>query len=142
MFHIFVVAFLVVAIYCRFCLIKARKKLSTEDKAKLLDVSSRAWQYVILLGLFGATLLLGHLSTPITESIAIRGLFALLGVLALLAFLAFGIIFRVSNYKRLKALELDKSYLKTYTIYNTILYIDIFIFLIGTILFVKFHLIS
>ena len=55
-----------VLVLCRFRMMKARKSLTTEQKASLVDISSRAWQYLIFAAvIFGGLALMGYESENI-----------------------------------------------------------------------------
>ncbi|MCH9770013.1 MAG: hypothetical protein K0U12_03960, partial [Gammaproteobacteria bacterium] len=99
-FHITLIIFAIVAIFCRYQLIAARKKLTTEQKGILLDHASKGWQYAIMIALVIGMFILFNM----------QGF--LLGALCFLLLMIFVSYIRISLYLNLKKSDLPSNYLK------------------------------
>lgn len=102
------VIILAVFIVCAYGLNRERKKLNTEQKARLVDIQSSP-HYLFALGIiFGSILLIKYLPLPYTISFTLWLLFSVaISALALIAF-----------YRQLKKARFPKLYLKTVILYS------------------------
>ena len=121
--------FIVVLVICRVGMMKARKVLSQEEKAKLLDIQSFSWQYIVYIVVFFGGLALINYEASIATSFIAKGGYLLSVSILLVIAVILGIWLRILRYIKMKQAGLPQTYLKPIMIYSSILYIFLFGFI-------------
>lgn len=120
---IFLLMFIIITIGCRSYSIRAQKKLSIEDKAKLLDYGSSRKNFmpliVLFVGLFAIIFIVSNVGSYVAFITVALGVPILL--ISLIQYL----------YKNLKTLGLPEKYLRTMLMTNTIFYVAVISYLLS-----------
>ncbi|MCB1080390.1 MAG: hypothetical protein KDK69_01085 [Chlamydiia bacterium] len=108
-------------------ILRARKALGKEDKAKLMDIATRPWTYMIFFGI----IILGVLFVNYElKSKAHAILVFISSTILFIALIVLGIWSRVSTFRRLMKAELPKAYIRTVALWTTIAFVAAILFFI------------
>lgn len=122
---------LIIIVICRFKMNAARKLLSTEQKAKLIDISSRPWQFLVYVALvLGGLFFISYELKSSDNAVVALISWLVWSVLVILM----GIWMRVSYIQRLKKANFPKAYLKALFFWSVISYIALIAFALFLIL--------
>lgn len=122
--------FIILVVFCRFQVLKATKSLSTEDKAKLLDSSTRPGQYLLLFIIIIAVFLGVWFLNYEIKSITNFKVFVVIMWVILVILIGLGIWSRIAYFHRLKKAGLPKKYIQTVTCWHIVVYLALIVFMI------------
>jgi hypothetical protein len=123
MHQIAFLVFVAVIVVARINMVRARRALTVEQKAKLLDVSSRIWQYIIyIVVLFGGLFAISHFASNGAMA-AHGGAFYICVIVWLLVLIGVGVWFRLNNFRRLRREGFPVAYLRNMIWSSSAIYI-------------------